>query len=192
MTDAPQTPDIPDEIVQQILADPKMRQALEDMLKASNVDVPLDQLPMDLKKQAIAALMQASQASAPPAPPEVVQQVLNDPEALGRVNELLKANNVPQAFEDLPADAQAGILGQIIAQQQAQQQQDGPSINVDLEALKQTPESFDKIWQESQQEAGADVAKFKSLIQGKLFAAGAPAGAISELVAQIPSPEGQA
>ncbi len=194
MNDAPQPPQIPDELVNQVFSDPSARPAILQLLEHNKIDTPIEDLPMDMKRQIVnfmlSSAQQAQNAAPTPAPPEMVAQVLGDAEALARINTILKENDIDTAFEAMEPDAQAGILGQIVAQNQ-QAQAEGPRINVDLEGLKQTQEAFDKIWNDAQTEAGGDIAKFSSLMQGKLFAAGAPAGAISELIAQFPKAEGQ-
>ena len=174
--------DIPDELVQQVLADPNARQAIEQLLKANNVEQPIDELPDDMKKAAVAALLNAQQ-QIQPAPDEVLDQVLGDANALEQINTMLKANNAPSTFQEMEREQQKMILGQILAQQQ--QQQEG-AIQVDLEALGVEKEAFDKIWNDAQQQGGGDVSKFASILQAKLFEAGAPAGAISQLIDQLP------
>ena len=47
-------PDIPDELVQQVLADPKGREAIEQLLKANNIPQSIDELPPEMKKAAVA------------------------------------------------------------------------------------------------------------------------------------------
>ena len=83
-------------------------------------------------------------------------------------------------------EQQKGILGQILAQQQQQQQ--GGGIQVDLAALGMEKDAFDKIWNDAQEQGKGDVEKFKSVLQAKLFEANVPAGAISQLIDQLPKP----
>ena len=90
-------PDIPDELVQQVLADPKGREAIEQLLKANNIPQSIDELPPEMKKAAVAALLNAQQQAIPPAPDEVLDQVLADTNALEQINAMLKAKTAEAA-----------------------------------------------------------------------------------------------
>lgn len=185
--------DIPDEIVNQVLADPNARQAIEQLLKANNIDQPIEELSADMKKAAAAALINAQQRQpAQPAPDETLDQVLQDPQAIEQINAMLKANNAPSTFEEMDREQQKAILGEIISQQQQGQQQQGGGIQVDLGALGLDEPAFDQIWQDALKQADGDVVKFSSILQAKLVEAGAPMGAITQLVDQLPKPNGAA
>lgn len=179
--------DIPQDLVDQVLADPKAREMITQLLKANNIEQSIDELPDDIKKQAVAALLNAQRQQQPqPASDEMLDQVLADPAAVTQINAMLTANNMPTTFPEMDRESQKALLGQILAQQQQRQQEN--AIQVDLQAMGVEKEAFDKIWNDAQQEAQGDVGKLASLLQAKLFAAGAPAGAISQLIDQLPKP----
>ncbi len=121
-------------------------------------------------------------------PDELLQQVLGNPTSVANINELLKSSGVETPFETLPVEQQKSILGQIIAQQEAAQNQGG-GIQVNLEALGVAKEAFDEIWSTSQQEAEGDIGKLTEILRTKLTAAGAPADQIEAIVSQFPSNE---
>ncbi len=178
---------IPDELVEQVLADPNSRQMLSELLKANNITDPIDTLPPETKKAAVAALLQASQQNQGPPPeatPELLAQLLQDPGTLSNINAMLTNSGISTPFEQMEETEQLEILTQILAQQQQAKSNGGVQVN--LAALQIEKEEFDQIWESAQTEGKGDVSAFASTLKAKLQARGAPPEAIEELLSQFP------
>jgi non-canonical (house-cleaning) NTP pyrophosphatase len=113
--------DVPDELIDQILADPSGREMLEQLLKANKIEQPLDELPRETLRSAVADLLtmlQQSQGGGADSdiPDELVDQVFSDPEAQPVLQQVMEHHELQGAPADLPVEAKRAIVKLLIDQ----------------------------------------------------------------------------
>ncbi len=119
-------PDIPDELLDQILADPEARAKLEEALKHAGVDQPFDRMPRETQRQAVAMLVAAMQQeqeqsqgkrggnSGANIPDAMVRQIFADPQAQEMLRDVMQQNNLTGAPAGLPFEVQRAIVAALM------------------------------------------------------------------------------
>jgi hypothetical protein len=120
-------PEVPDELLDQVLANPQACQALNAMLKEAGIHETIDKLDRNVQRQAVAAFIAMAQKQqeaeaetaapeAPDIPDELVRHVFADPQAQELLRDVMQQNNLPGAPADLPFEVQRAIVAALMKQ----------------------------------------------------------------------------
>ncbi len=120
--EAPELPEVPDALLDQLLADPKARAAIQHRLTQAGIDEPFERMPRETQREAVAAMMAAMQETkheteapeAPDIPDAMVRHVFADPQAQELLREVMRQNDLPGAPADLPFEVQRAIAAALI------------------------------------------------------------------------------
>lgn len=118
-------PEIPEELLQQVLSDPDAVAALQELAGRAGVTTPVLSMPREEQIALVTAMMglaQKAQAEggAPGAPSNVpddlVQQVFSDPRADTILRDIMAGNQLTGEPADLPHDIKQAIVQLLIDQ----------------------------------------------------------------------------
>ncbi|MGO9173873.1 MAG: TIR domain-containing protein [Rhodomicrobium sp.] len=117
-------PEVPDALLDQLLADPKARAAIQHRLTQAGVTQPFDRMPREAQRHAVAAMMAAMQEAkaeteapeAPDIPDELVRHVFAAPETQELLRDVMQQNGLPGAPADLPFEMQRAIAAALMKQ----------------------------------------------------------------------------
>jgi hypothetical protein len=123
------------------LADPDFRRALNEAL-VSNGYKTLDETPLSEQRNDARNFlkhMRATQREEEPAPPEIpdalLDQILADPQARARIQQMLTRAGVDQPFDRMPREMQRQTLAAMMAaMQEAKEESEGERSNIASEA----------------------------------------------------------
>ncbi|MGI9475390.1 MAG: hypothetical protein ACR2PI_01695 [Hyphomicrobiaceae bacterium] len=119
------TPEIPDQLLQQVLADPEAVAALQELAGRAGVTTPVLSMPHEEQVALVTAMMGlAQQAQAegggPGAPSDVpddlVEQVFADPRADAVLRDIMAGNQLTGEPAELPQDIKRAIVQLLIDQ----------------------------------------------------------------------------
>ena len=124
------TPDIPDELLAQILSDPEAVDALQQLAARANVTMPVAEMPRPEQVALVKAMMNIAQQaqqqgsndnpdpSGNPAdiPEELVSQIFADPRADTILRDIMQGNELTGEPADLPDDIKRAIVQMLIDQ----------------------------------------------------------------------------
>lgn len=116
-------PHVSDELLDRILADPKGRELLEAALRNAGVQEPLESMPRETQRAAVAAVLvtmreieESGQEEPPEVAPELVQRIFADPDAQPLLCDVMAKANLAGAPADLPFEVQLAIVQMLIQQ----------------------------------------------------------------------------
>jgi len=127
-----QRPEIPEEMIDQILADPEAVAALQHLAKENGVTTPVGEMPRPAQKALIENMMaiaQQAQAAglagaasgegsdgAAELPPGLVDQVFGDPRAQELLKKIMADNKLDGEPGDLPMEMKTAIVRMLVEQ----------------------------------------------------------------------------
>jgi len=117
-------PDIPDAVLDQLLANPQARAAIQHRLDLAGIKEPFERMPRERQREAVAAMMAAMQEAkeeteapeAPDIPDELVRHAFAAPELQELLRDVMRQNDLPGAPKDLPFEMQRAIAAALIKQ----------------------------------------------------------------------------
>jgi len=118
-------PEIPEELMQQVLSDPEAVAALQELAGRNGIETPVADMPREEQVALITAMMQMAQqaegqggAPGNPAdlPDELVAQIFADPQADTILRDIMQANQLTGEPGDLPNDIQRAIVQLLVDQ----------------------------------------------------------------------------
>jgi hypothetical protein len=125
MADAPQ---IPEELLNQVLSDPEAVAALQELAARAGVHTPVAEMPRDEQVALVTAMMglaqQAQNENSPPGgpggpsniPDDLITQVFADPRADTILRDIMNGNQLTGEPADLPHDIKRAIVQLLIDQ----------------------------------------------------------------------------
>jgi len=127
MTDVPQ---IPDELLSQVLSDPEAVDALQQLAARAGVTTPVADMPRDEQVALVTAMMNIAQQAQNdgandnpnpgnnPAdiPADLISQIFADPQADTILREIMEGNQLAGEPADLPDDIKRAIVQMLIDQ----------------------------------------------------------------------------
>ncbi|MBU2533976.1 MAG: hypothetical protein KKB37_14640 [Alphaproteobacteria bacterium] len=118
-------PEIPDELMQQILCDPEAVAALQELAGQSGITTPVAEMSREEQVALVSAMMALAQQQDPGGPgggqpgaipDELVQQVFSDPRADTILRDIMQANQLNGEPAELPDDIKRAIIQLLIDQ----------------------------------------------------------------------------
>jgi len=119
-------PEIPEELLQQVLSDPEAVAALQELAGRAGVETPVLEMPREEQVALVTAMMglaqqqQAQQGAAPgdPSniPDDLIEQIFADPQADLILHDIMNGNQLTGEPADLPQDIKRAIVQLLIDQ----------------------------------------------------------------------------
>jgi hypothetical protein len=118
-------PHVSDELLDRILSEPKARELLGEALRNAGVQEPLEQMPRETQRAAVAAMLATMQeieqgdgrpVEVPEIDPALVHEIFADPDAQDLLRDVMSKSNLPGAPADLPFQVQLAIVQMLVQQ----------------------------------------------------------------------------
>ena len=116
------TPEIPEELLNQVLSDPEAVAALQELAARAGVTTPVAEMPREEQVALVTAMMGIAQRTqtdgqAPSeVPDDLIQQVFADPRADTILRDIMNGNQLTGEPADLPDDIKRAIVQLLIDQ----------------------------------------------------------------------------